>query len=130
MEPMRDEKKMGYTFGELMHRVCVSLAGRIAEIEVYGPDTGLNTGASSDIEHARRYVSLAYNEYAMGDKLYTKGTDEDLEKMLREQYDKTCALVRDNRDVLLRLSELLLSKKSLDHTELVDFLSIYGIPKK
>lgn len=121
MEHSNNEKKGSYTYGELMDRVCVSLAGRIAEIEVYGKDSGLNTGASSDLAHARYVIKTAFNTYAMGEKLFTEGTDEECEKLMRAQFDRTAKLIASNRDTLEKLTDLLTEKKSLDEAELNRF---------
>lgn len=121
MEHAHDEKKMTSSFGELMNRVCTSLAGRAAEIEVYGKDSGMNTGASSDLANARFLIKVALNEYAMGDKLYTPSTDEECEKLMQTQFDRARALLAANRPVLDKLTDLLYTRKSLDKTELEAF---------
>ena len=123
MEYAKDEKKTSSTFGELMDRVCSALAGRAAELEVFGKDAGLNTGASSDLSHARFLVKTALNEYAMGDKLFTAGTDEDCEKLMQEQFERTAKLIADHRSVLDALTDLLVASKSLDKTELDAFFT-------
>ena len=123
MEHAHNDKKAFSTFKELMDRVCVSLAGRIAEMEVYGPDVGLNSGASSDLANARYLVKLAYNEFAMGKKLFTKGTDEDCEALMQEQFDRTVKLISENRAVLDKLTALLAEKKSLNKSDLESFFS-------
>ncbi|MBQ6117763.1 MAG: AAA family ATPase, partial [Clostridia bacterium] len=121
MEYSHDEKKPTSTYGELMNRVCTALAGRAAEIEVYGKDAGLNTGASSDITNARHLIKRALNDFAMGDKLYTAGTDEDCEKLMQEQFARTAQMISDHRAVLNALTDLLCARKSLDKTELEVF---------
>ena len=123
MERARDEKKGSATFGELMDRVCTALAGRAAEMEVYGRDAGLNTGASSDLQNARYVVKTALNEYAMGSKLYTEGTDEDCESLMQEQFKKTSEILRGHRAVLDALTDLLAEKKSLNQAELERFFA-------
>ena len=110
MEHSRDEKKTSTTFREMMQRVCTSLAGRVAEIEVYGADAGLNTGASSDIKHARYLVKTALNEYAMGEKLFTAGTDEECEALMQEQFIRTKELLHTHRAALDALTDLLTSE--------------------
>ncbi len=121
MEHAHNEKKMTASFTELMNRVCTSLAGRAAEIEVYGKDAGMNSGASSDIANARKLIKIALNEFAMGDKLYLSGTDEECEKLMQEQMDRTAKMISEHRSALDALTELLYARKSLDQTELEAF---------
>lgn len=127
MEHSHDDKKSTYSFKDLMDKVCISLAGRVAELEVYGTDLGLNSGASSDLAHARYLVKLAINEFAMGTKLYAKGTNEDFEALMQEQYARTIRLVKDNRAVLEALTDLLDDKKSLNQGELDTFFKEQGV---
>ena len=123
VEREKNEKKATSTFGELMNLVCTALAGRAAEIEVYGKDAGVNTGASSDISHARYLVKIALNEFAMGDKLFTAGSDEDCEKIMQEQFARTAALLSEHRAALDALTDLLAEKKSLNKAELERFFA-------
>ena len=118
------EKTTGtYTYQELMDRVCRCLAGRAAEIEMYGETAGTNTGASSDIRQARYFMKASLNDYAMGEKLYAPWTKEELEQQMREQYQRTRQMIRDNRPVLEALTERLVQQKSIDQTQLEEFFT-------
>ena len=64
MESAGEKTSGTYTYQELMDRVCRCLAGRAAEIEVYGDIAGNNTGASSDIRQARYFMKSSLNDYA------------------------------------------------------------------
>ena len=121
MEHSEDERKPYYTYGELMNRVCCALGGRAAEIEVYGREAGVTTGASSDLKSARYYIGLALNEFAMGTKLYTKSTDEECEALLQQQFERTRALISEHRAALDALTDLLLKERSLDKNQLEAF---------
>ncbi|MBE6943670.1 MAG: AAA family ATPase [Ruminococcaceae bacterium] len=121
------ENRGNYTYQELMDRVCRCLAGRVAEIEVYGDTAGTNTGASSDIRQARYYMKVSLNDYAMGDKLYARWTQDELEQQMRAQYDRTCRLIRDNRAVLDALTDRLVQQKSMDQTQLEEFFKSMNI---
>ena len=123
MEHDVDEGKANYTYGELMDRVCCALAGRIAEIAVYGRDAGLNTGAISDIKQARYFVRTALNEYAMGDKLYSESESKECEELMRAQYERAERLINQNRGTLDRLTDLLVQHKSLDQVQLEAFFA-------
>ena len=121
MEHAHNEKKLTASYAELMNRVCTSLAGRAAEIEVYGKEAGMNTGASSDLANARSLIKLALNEFAMGDKLYISGTDEECEALMRTQMTRTATMLSEHRAALDALTELLFTRKSLDQTEMEAF---------
>lgn len=123
MESAGEKTSGTYTYQELMDRVARCLAGRAAEIEVYGQEAGNNTGASSDIQHARYYMKVALNEYAMGEKLYARWTQDQIEQLMQQQYERTCKMIRDNRATLEKLTELLLQRKSLDQTQLEAFFA-------
>lgn len=121
------ESRGTYTYQELMDRVCRCLAGRAAEIEVYGETAGNNTGASSDIKHARFYMKTSLDDYAMGEKLYASWTQEDIEKLMQSEYQRTCKMIHDNRAALDALTDLLAEKKSLDQTQLEEFFKEMNI---
>jgi len=116
-----------YTYSELMNMVCRSLAGRAAEIEVYGDTLGINTGASSDIQHARYYIKACLNDYAMGEHLFIHWKPEEAEALMQEQFDRARKLLRENIAVLNSLTDLLVEKKSLDSTALEEFFTNAGV---
>ncbi len=121
------ENKGTYTYQELMDRVCRCLAGRAAEIEVYGETAGNNTGASSDIRHARYYMKTSLNEYAMGEKLYARWTQDEIEQLMQSEYERTRKMIRENRAVLDALTERLTEKKSMDQTQLEEFFESMNV---
>ena len=122
------EKTSGnYTYQEMMDNVCCSLAGRAAEMEVYGETTGNNTGASSDIRHARYYMKISLNDYAMGDKLYARWTQDEIEALMQQQFRRTCTMLREHRAVLDALTDRLAAQKSMDQTQLEEFFTSMNI---
>lgn len=127
MEHQHDEDALYYTYEQLMNLVCCSLAGRVAEIEVYGKELGLNTGASSDIDHARQYIRAALDDYAMGEKLYAKSDEDAGECIIKEQYQRTEELISKHRSSLNKLTDLLIRHKSLDQSQLEAFFKSEGI---
>ncbi len=126
MEHEKSEKGTS-TYRELMDRVCVSLAGRAAEIEVYGNDSGNNTGASADIRNARHLMKMSLNDFAMGDKLYARLTIAEIEELMQKEYARTRQLIQANRRALDALTDLLVQKKSLDQSELERFFTAMNI---
>lgn len=115
------------TFGEFLNSVCCSLAGRAAEIEVYGEEEGLNTGASADIEHARAIITSSLKDYAMGETLVGEFDIKEAEKLLQDQFIRAKDLIARNRDILDKLVELLAEKNSLDEKFLDEFFTSQGI---
>ena len=116
-----DEKKMTHTFTDFKNKVCCSLAGRAAEMLVYGEEAGVNTGAASDLEKARMIIRASLNEFGMGEKLFSKSGAADCEALMQQLFAKTRELLEKHRDVLDKLADLLVRKKSLDKTELEEF---------
>lgn len=121
MEHANDSDKSSFTYSELLNRICVSLSGRAAETLVYGNDSGNNTGASSDVENARKVLKAALTDYAMGEKLYQETTPEEYEKIMQDQLQRATTLLTENRKILDDLTELLVKEKSLDQVELDKF---------
>lgn len=121
------EGQSTFTYQELMNRVCRCLAGRVAEIEVYGDVEGNNTGASSDIRMARYVMKVSLNDYAMGDKLYARWTSDEIEQQLRQQYDRTRHMIQQNRAVLDALTECLVQEKCMDQARLEAFFTSMNI---
>ena len=123
MESASENKHGTYTFDELMNRVRQCLAGRIAEVELYGDSKGINTGASSDIKNARYYIRACLDDFAMGEKIFAYWTDEEAEALLRDQYESTQKLIREHRGTLEHLTDLLADKKSLDQSQMEEFFA-------
>ena len=121
MESAGEKQSGTYTYQELMDRVCRCLAGRAAEIEVYGETAGNNTGASSDLRQARYFMKVSLNDYAMGEKLYARWTQEEIEQQMQQQYRRTCHMIRENRAALDALTDRLVQQKSMDQTQLEAF---------
>lgn len=53
-------------------KIAISMAGRVAEEMKYGKDEGSNAGASSDIENATRFATLAVKVFGLGDSHDTR----------------------------------------------------------
>lgn len=127
MESAGENSDGTYTYEQLMAIVCRCLAGRIAELELYGDTLGMNTGASSDISKARYFVKSALKDYAMGERLFIGWTPDEAEALLRSQYERTRQMIVDNKQILIELTDLLTDKKSLDQTRMEEFFTNKGI---
>ncbi len=62
------EQRGSQTRDEWLARIRVSLGGRAAELAVYGPEAGLSTGASADLEHATNIARQMVCRYGMVDE--------------------------------------------------------------
>jgi len=123
MESATEKERGTQTFDELMNIVCRCLAGRIAEIEVYGESAGINTGASSDIAKARYIIRAALEDFAMGEHLFTRWKASEAEELMQKQYDRTREMIVSHRTALEHLTDLLAQSKSLDRTQLEEFFA-------
>ncbi len=122
-----DNENSTYTYSELMNMVCRCLAGRIAETELFGASKGINSGAGADIRLARYYVKTCLEDYGMGKRLYSGFDAEEGEALMRKQLERTEAMIKEHREILLKLTDLLVSKKSLDQPQLDKFFKNEGI---
>ena len=127
MESAGEKQHGTYTYQELMDWVCRSLAGRVAEIEVYGDVAGTNTGASSDIKKARYFMKISLNDFAMGEKLYARWTQDEIEQLMQQQYERTCRMIHDHRAALDALTDRLTKEKSMDQTQLEEFFALMNL---
>ena len=128
MESAGENKTGTYTYEQLMNIVCRCLAGRAAEIEVYGNTLGTNTGASSDIRKAKYYVKSCLKEFAMGDHIFQDEEDNtEAEKLIQAQYVRAQQLMQSHRQILEQLTDLLVTSKSLDQTQLDAFFTQHNI---
>ena len=63
----------------------------------------------------------------MGEKLYARWTQEELEQQMRLQYQRTVDMIRQNRGALDALTDRLVRHKSMDQTQLEEFFTEVGI---
>ena len=125
MQRESDEKKSTYTEQELLDRICVSLAGRAAEIVSYGEKAGINTGASSDIANATDIARSMVCNYGMDPEIgmaaITGRYSSELELMvnravnriLSEQLERAKEMLTANKQTLDKISAALCKKNSL-----------------
>lgn len=136
---MPDREKYNRTKEELLASIATALAGRAAEELVFKE---LSTGAYSDFksatETARSMVCYYGMTEALGKRVYldsydTKGgysqktfekIDNEIIRILDEQYDRAMNLLRENYDKLEKLSLSLLDKETLYASEIYELLGI------
>ena len=119
MQHANSEKTPSYTKEQLLWKIRISLAGRVAELEFFG-DRGINTGISSDIRHATGIAMDIINKYAMvDDRLVSLPIEtvlnseagnsliEQAEVILEEEMKITKELVHKGREKIEALAKFL-----------------------
>jgi cell division protease FtsH len=132
---MPTEDRFLLTTEELEDRLAVMLGGRAAEQVACG---AISTGASDDIQRATELARRMVTEFGMSDKLgmvrystqqyqYLSGDatasaspmtlvtiDEEVQRLITEQYQRAQQLLRDHRAALESLTGQLLITESVD----------------
>lgn len=129
---------------EMLESIVMALAGRAAENIVFND---INTGASSDLDHATATARKMVMQYGMSDKLgyvtFTNGEhevflgrdlsqgrnysesvastiDSEIKRIIDECYVKCEKLLTDNRSKLDDIANALIAKEKLDAQEFED----------
>ena len=131
----------GYSRDYLLGQIAILMGGRIAEEVFIG---NITTGAANDIERATEIARAMVCEYGMSDlgpltfgkkeeqiflgreiaqhRDYSEDTsikiDQEVKKIITEQYERAKKIILENRDVMIRLSETLLERESLDGVQI------------
>lgn len=75
-----DELQKNMTIEDIKNRICISLAGRVAQIKKYGQKDGLDMNASADLQHAMHDAYTAIAHYGMDSEVkYIKLAQEKIE---------------------------------------------------
>ncbi len=139
-----EEEKYLISKEELLNQIIVMLGGRSAEEEVFNV---ISTGASNDIERATEIARKIITIYGMSDRFdmmalesvqnrYLDGRavrncseetstiiDSEILNIIRECHEKARKLLKDNRDLLDKVSGILIEKETLFGNE---FMEIVG----
>ncbi|WP_309499071.1 AAA family ATPase [Sulfurovum sp.] len=136
-----EDLETNMTIEDIKNRICVSLAGRIAQIKKYGNIDGMDMEGSPDLQHAINDAYMAITHYGMDKEvkyINIKGTtntqqqtsnssntqhsyrkiDDALERWMTEGEQKTIKLVDDNWDKIEHLSIILLEKEIMYEDDL------------
>jgi cell division protease FtsH len=142
------EEKQIRTFSEFTQRLSALLAGRAAEEVIFGE---VSSGALDDLEKVTReaYTMIAWYGFnkRIGNvsfydstgrqevsiqKPYSEETamlmDQEVRKLVAEAYDRSVALMKEKRDLLVRLAGRLLTQEILERPELEKILGKREIP--
>lgn len=138
-----EEEKYLVSKEELMNQIMVMLGGRAAEEEVFNL---VFTGASNDIERATQTARNMVTIYGMTDNFdmmalesvqnrYLDGravrncseetstlVDKEVLSIIRECHQKAREILRENRDLLDKISEYLLEKETIFGDEFFKFV--------
>ncbi len=134
------------TVKDFKDKICISLAGRTAQIKLFGEIDGMDTGAANDIQQATRdaYAAIAY--YGMDKEVgyiningvvdaknkevpskdtkhYHSKIDTALERWMLEGEKNITNLVNEHWNTIEGLSKLLLKKEIIYAQELEDMLA-------
>ena len=136
---MPEREKYNRTKEELLANIAAALGGRAAEELVFNE---LSTGAYSDFKAATDTARAMVCNYGMTDALgkrvyldtydakggYSQKTfekiDNEITRILDEQYDRVMKLLTEHRDKLDKLSKALLEKETMYAGEIYELLDI------
>ena len=146
------EEKYNETAKGLHIRIRSLLGGRIAEEITFDSVT---SGASNDLERVTTIARKMVCEWGMSEKIgavtfgekegevflgkdmghvknYSEATavmiDNEIQRIVRENYDLARQLLKDHQQQLIDLSELLLEKETLDSAEILRIVFPEGVP--
>lgn len=125
----REEDVKNLSFDDIKNQICVSFAGRTAEI-YFQKNEGIDTGATNDLKVATNLAYNAVKNYGMsnigyinlesidsfGSNLNDKIDNEVLE-ILKEQKIRCEQLIKENEDKINKLAKLLIEKEVIDEDE-------------
>ena len=125
---------------QLLDKIAMTLGGRVAEEIIYGKEF-ITTGASNDLEKVTQMARSMVTKYGMSERLgnlaYGKSEDhvfmgrdfghqrdyseeiaaaidEEVQRIVTEQYELAKTLLEENRDMLDTISHKLLEMETLD----------------
>ncbi len=137
-----EEDRYYMTRSELLDRVSMLLAGRVAEQTVLNE---ISTGAQNDLERATSIVRQMIMEYGMSDALgpitlgkkhdqvflgrdlardrdfseeIAKAIDHEIRRIMESCYQKAQDIIENNRDKLELIAQSLLDRETLDAEEI------------
>lgn len=132
-----------YTKEYILSQIAILMGGRIAEEIYFGADK-VTTGASNDIERATELARSMVCEYGMSElgpltfgkkeeqiflgreiaqhRDYSEDTaikiDQEVKKIVARQYELAKRIITENSEAMVRLSETLLERETLDGVQI------------
>ena len=147
-----EEDKHLYSKKDLMARILQLFGGRAAEEVFYGKD-GITTGAENDLMRATELAYRIVAAWGMSDEIgpihvstnrsggfffgnqgpeiseeTARKIDEEVNKILRESYQKAKNIIESYKDAVVTVVQLLLDKETITCEEMFAILKEYGVP--
>lgn len=147
-----EEDRHLYSKRDLMARILQLFGGRAAEEVFYGKD-GITTGAENDLMRATELAYRIVAAWGMSDEIgpihvptnrsgsifmgnqgieiseeTARKIDEEVNKILRESYQKAKNIIESYKDAVIAVVELLLDKETITCEEMFAILKEYGVP--
>ncbi|MBX3294457.1 MAG: ATP-dependent zinc metalloprotease FtsH [Acidobacteria bacterium] len=142
-QQLPEADRHSYTREYMMSQIAILMGGRLAEEIYFGADK-VTTGASNDIERATELARAMVCEYGMSElgpltfgkkeeqiflgreiaqhRDYSEDTaikiDQEVKKIVTQQYEYARTILIDNADAMVRLSEALLENETLDSVQI------------
>lgn len=142
-QQLPEADRHSYTKEYLLGQIAILMGGRIAE-EIYLGVDKITTGASNDIERATALARSMVTEYGMSElgpltfgkkeeqiflgreisqnRDFSEDTairiDQEVKKFISEQYEVARQIITEYGDAMVRLSEALLERESLDGVQI------------
>ena len=132
-----------YTKAYLENRICVAMGGRIAEEIINGKDK-VTTGASNDFQQCTSTAKMMVEQMGMSDIIGPRNisggggggnmfqaqaagegsniknkADAEVDRILKEQYERGMKLLSENRPVLDLIANALVEKEKITGTEML-----------
>lgn len=117
----------------LVRQIQVLLAGRAAELLIGGPDE-ITGGASNDLSRAAEIASAMALDLGMAGEPGVAlrplknacGTGDALDRcrdLLNQQFEAVTNLLRDNLELLMKLTETLIHEETIDETRFLELVA-------
>jgi len=117
---------------DLIKQIQVIYGGRIAEELIFND---ISTGAANDLEKASKIAYKMIMKFGMNGNLLTKISGEgdfntqldsskmeNLERVCKEAYDSAYAIMKEHKEQLLELADILMENEYLSHEEVEKFM--------
>jgi cell division protease FtsH len=135
-----------YSKEYLENRICVAMGGRLAE-EIINGKNKVTTGASNDFQQCTNTAKMMVEQMGMSDVIGPRNissqggqgpmammmgpqeggslknkADAEIDRILKEQYDRGMKLLVDNKDILDTVAKQLIEKEKIDGVELLQII--------
>ncbi len=129
-----EEEKSFHSKKQMLDKIATYFGGRAAEEIIFGKEN-ITSGAGSDIYHATAIAKEIVTRFGMTDqfgpifldatqedymfqrKYYSEQTgkevDDEIRKIITEQYSRTKSILLDNREKLEEVTKILLEKETI-----------------